>query len=143
MTELGEKIILLKEMGYSYSKIKTELGCSKGTIAYYLGEGQREKSRERQRSRRNQIVKYIQEYKQGKLCVDCGENYPYWILEFDHLGDKSFNISGFRQKTISLELIKKEIAKCDVVCSNCHKNRTYTRIIVSGGDVMDVNEFYE
>ena len=124
---LKEQILELKDQGYSYNQIKEKLGCSKGTIAYHIGIGQKDKTIERNSSRRNKIVRFIQEYKAGKKCVDCGENYPYWILEFDHLKDKNFTIAQFRSTTMSLEVVKEEIEKCDVVCSNCHKNRTFNR----------------
>ena len=143
MSELSDKIILLKEMGYSYKKIKTELGCSLGTISYYLGEGQKEKNLIRQRSRASKKRKLIQQVKQDAICVDCGEDYPYWIMEFDHLGDKSFNIGSTKElgdKTY--EQLIAEIAKCDIVCSNCHKNRTYLRRTAHGADALDLTEFY-
>ena len=124
---LKEQILELKDQGYSYNQIKEKLGCSKGTIAYHIGIGQKDKTIERNSSRRNKIVRFIQEYKAGKKCVDCGENYPYWILEFDHLKDKNFTIAQFRSTTMSLEVVKEEIEKCDIVCSNCHKNRTFNR----------------
>lgn len=132
---IKEQIFELRNKGYSYSQIKEALNCSKGTIAYHLGVGQRDKAHKRTRDRRNKIRKFLQEYKASKKCVDCGEDYPYWMLEFDHLRDKEFNIGGFSSKTIDLEIIKLEIAKCDIVCANCHKNRTFHRLIKNGGDV--------
>jgi thymidine kinase len=123
-----EKILELKKKGYSYSQIQKEVGCSKGTIAYHLGIGQKDKTINRTKGYRTKIKDYIQEYKAGKVCIDCGENYPYWILEFDHLGDdKNFTIAQFREVTNSLEIIKEEIKKCEVVCANCHRNRTFQR----------------
>ena len=41
---LGEKIIELHKKGLSYRQIEKELGCSKSTIAYHLGKGQKEKA---------------------------------------------------------------------------------------------------
>ena len=64
-------------------------------------------------------------------------NDPYWIMQFDHQRDKSFNISQFGSTTLRLEDIKKEIEKCEVVCANCHANRTHMRLVKSGGDVLD------
>ena len=46
---LGEKIKALAEQGYSYRKIQKKLGCSKGSIAYHLGKGQKKKALDRQR----------------------------------------------------------------------------------------------
>lgn len=56
-------------------------------------------------------------------CVYCNEKDPI-VLEFDHKDPsiKLFNIgeSYYKSKTNILE----EIAKCDIVCSNCHRRRT-------------------
>ena len=140
-----EEILRLKQQGKSYNEIASILGCSKGTIAYHLGTGQKEKTRNRQRETRSEIKKYIQEYKQNKICADCKENYPYWIMEFDHLSDKKFNISAWKTFTQNIEIIKIEIEKCEVVCSNCHRNRTYQRERKSYTETtssMDVSMFY-
>lgn len=58
-------------------------------------------------------------------CVDCGEDDPL-VLEFDHRGDKKFGIAaGIR--TRNWETVLEEMAKCDVVCANCHRRRTARR----------------
>ena len=44
---MKEKIKHLRSMGYTYNQIQKELGCSKGTISYHLGVGQKEKTKER------------------------------------------------------------------------------------------------
>lgn len=132
---MKEKIIQLYAKGKSYRDIQKELGCSKGTISYHLGIGQKDKTQQRQRDKRNTIRKIIQEVKSSTPCADCRERYPYWIMEFDHLSNKKFNISAHSSHSASIDNIKAEIAKCQIVCSNCHKNRTFTRLIKSGGDV--------
>lgn len=132
---MKEQILALKAEGLSYTEIQNKLGCSKGTIAYHVGIGQKNKTCKRKKDSRNKIRKFLQEYKSTQKCVDCKEDYPYWILEFDHLEDKHFTISNFSSKTSNIETIKKEIAKCDVVCSNCHKNRTFYRLLTSGDSV--------
>lgn len=100
-----------------------------------MGVGQKDKFKKRRKNCRTKVRKFLQEYKSGKKCVDCGEIYPYWILEFDHLRDKKFTISQFKSKTVNLKIIKEEIAKCDIVCSNCHKNRTFYRSLKNGDSV--------
>jgi hypothetical protein len=58
-------------------------------------------------------------------CVDCGLS-DIEVLEFDHLGDKEFSIArGFRDRSLSALL--DEMAKCEVVCANCHRRRTARR----------------
>jgi len=63
-----------------------------------------------------------------KPCTDCGIKYPFYVMDFDHLNpqDKKFNLS--RSKGKSLEEIRLEIAKCEVVCADCHRIRTHKRL---------------
>jgi hypothetical protein len=50
------------------------------------------------------------------------------MMDFDHVrGEKLFDVSRMVGPGLSLELIKAEIAKCDVVCANCHRIRTFER----------------
>jgi len=49
-----DKILSLHEEGFSYNEIQEKLGCSKGTIAYHLGAGQKEKVHSRNRKNRIQ-----------------------------------------------------------------------------------------
>jgi hypothetical protein len=45
------------------------------------------------------------------------------VLEFDHMGDKLFTVAkGLYDH--SWEAVLSEIAKCEVVCANCHRRRT-------------------
>jgi hypothetical protein len=48
MTELAKQIVALRAEGLTYPQIQQQLGCSKGTISYHLGAGQKEKSSTRQ-----------------------------------------------------------------------------------------------
>lgn len=63
----------------------------------------------------------------NRPCADCGIKYPHYVMDFDHRNsnDKIVDISKTLGKNWSLERIKKEIVKCDVVCANCHRIRTY------------------
>lgn len=58
-------------------------------------------------------------------CADCGVKYPPYIMDFDHRNpdEKLFQIGS--NSTLSIERILTEISKCDVVCSNCHRERTW------------------
>jgi len=68
------------------------------------------------------IYKNILAYFKTHFCVDCGEKDPL-VLEFDHQGNKEYNISSMAKNNCTWELVEKEIAKCDVRCSNCHRRR--------------------
>ncbi len=56
-------------------------------------------------------------------CVDCGEP-DLVVLDFDHMRDKKYQISKLVNSTCSLARLQAEVAKCDVVCANCHRRRT-------------------
>jgi hypothetical protein len=48
-------------------------------------------------------------------------------MDFDHVGeDKLMNIA--KMAGLSWARIEAEIAKCEVVCSNCHRIRTWQRL---------------
>lgn len=137
-----DTIIALRAEGKTYTEIQALTGASKGTISYHLGRNQHEKTAERRRKARSKVTTYIQKYKQSMSCADCGERYPYWIMEFDHLRDKEFQISSYQNRSQDLEVIKAEIDKCEVVCSNCHRNRTYFRSARGLPDHVDFDEIY-
>src|SRR5262249_4007125 len=62
--------------------------------------------------------------------ADCGQRYPHYVMDFDHRrGEKKcFAIANAMGQTrISAKRLLAEIAKCDVVCANCHRVRTYLR----------------
>lgn len=72
----------------------------------------------------------VDDYKTASGCVDCGWNEHPRALEFDHLpgNGKRFNISAaIAQLSVPMAEIFAEIAKCDLVCANCHRIRTYDR----------------
>lgn len=63
----------------------------------------------------------------NKPCTDCGNCFPHYVMDFDHLGNKEFSVSNGRQGGFSKKRILEEIKKCELVCSNCHRIRTYER----------------
>jgi uncharacterized protein YcfJ len=60
--------------------------------------------------------------------MDCQKKYPHYIMDFDHArGRKLATVGAMVGQGYSMEALRREIAKCDVVCANCHKARTYAR----------------
>lgn len=68
--------------------------------------------------------------KEGKPCKDCGECYPHYVMDFDHLPNfqKSENVSKMKNSSFSAKAIIEEIKKCELVCANCHRERTWKRL---------------
>lgn len=59
-------------------------------------------------------------------CTDCGVQYPPYVMQFDHTGtDKVANVSRLVNVPVSESVLRAEIAKCEVVCANCHAERTH------------------
>jgi hypothetical protein len=87
----------------------------------YIDQARMRKQRRLARER----TAYLVEYFAAHPCTDCGEADPV-VLEFDHLGNKSFDI-GPALPYRKWQDILDEIAKCEVVCANCHRRRTAVR----------------
>ena len=56
-------------------------------------------------------------------CNKCGEK-RYWLLDFHHT-DPNKKEGNIGSKTLSYDKLKKEIKKCVVLCSNCHRDFHY------------------
>ncbi len=67
-------------------------------------------------------------------CTDCGGCFPTCCMDFDHRAGtvKAYNVGSMFAHHYSRDLIAVEIAKCDLVCSNCHRIRTRDRRTGSG-----------
>jgi hypothetical protein len=54
-------------------------------------------------------------------------------MDFDHArGEKKYLISTVARKHISRENLDAELEKCDLVCANCHRIRTFERLRAVG-----------
>lgn len=128
---IGKAIHLLSSEGKSYRQIASELGVSKGTISYHLGENQRSKTTNRTKRYRSEIDAYLQKQKSDvPHCPDCGEKKEWFQMDFDHVrGVKKFSLSQYHRHTQSLKVVQAEVAKCDIVCACCHRMRTYMRAL--------------
>ena len=75
------------------------------------------------------LAQYIRDLKEASPCMDCKNKYPYYVMDFDHVrGKKHANVMELIP-TLSKKKIDLEIAKCEIVCSNCHRIRTHVRRI--------------
>lgn len=79
--------------------------------------------------RREQIWEFYTQLKETLACTRCGENHPA-TLQFHHCDphQKAFNLSAAVRQGYSIETIKKEMAKCIVLCANCHTKQHYEEL---------------
>ena len=100
-----------------------------------------ERAREREQSRRASAVyrrriRAIIEQAKDRPCADCGRRFPTCAMDLDHVrGAKEFKVSEAVQRAyaLSMKRVLEEIAKCEVVCANCHRVRTQQRLTAESG----------
>lgn len=101
--------------------------CQKTYYKNYYESCDKEKARLKVRNEavRQEIKDYIRKLKDVP-CMDCGNRYPYYVMDFDHRNpkEKEFKIAQMVNSG-NLSKVKSEIKKCDVVCANCHRIRTH------------------
>ena len=68
----------------------------------------------------------MQYNKHWAKCQDCKVKYPYWVMQYDHLGAKIHMLS--RSGKFGRNTMLAEMAKCEIVCANCHADRTNSRL---------------
>ena len=93
---------------------------------YANSKNARVKSSSRQRKMRSDKRAFLHECK-NVPCMDCDIKYPPYVMDFDHRNpkDKIFNLASAIDNNVSWINLKIEISKCDIVCSNCHRIRTF------------------
>lgn len=93
---------------------------------YY--KAHKEDYRRRNKLKRARIREYLHEYKANRPCMDCHLSYPHYAMDFDHRPEETKLCDPNRLASgLSWKKTKEEVAKCDVVCSNCHRFRTAMR----------------
>lgn len=97
---------------------------------YYASNRDHHKAVVRKRNKKylDATKAWIRELKESNPCLDCGISYPWYVMDFDHVtGKKSGNISKMVATSVAKEKLLEEISKCELVCANCHRERTFTR----------------
>lgn len=95
---------------------------------YYHSDGGRERDRLRVKNSADIAAKraMVSDLKRAP-CTDCGVSYPPYVMDFDHLGEDKTGEIGANIHRWGVKRIRREIAKCELVCSNCHRIRTHER----------------
>lgn len=74
----------------------------------------------------------VRVYKERNHCVDCGKYYAWYQMDFDHVrGVKVAEISKMLKDGVVEWKIWSEITKCDLLCANCHRERTFKHLGVA------------
>jgi hypothetical protein len=87
-------------------------------------ENERLRTRRRVRRVRRQTRELVLRHLEAHPCVDCGEADPV-VLQFHHVrGPKRDNVGSLVCDSYNWHVVEREIAKCVVLCANCHARRT-------------------
>ena len=71
---------------------------------------------------------YLRRLRSRTPCADCGKKFHFSAMDFDHVsGTKIGCLSELAGARVRLERLKEEAAKCEIVCANCHRVRTWKR----------------
>jgi hypothetical protein len=80
---------------------------------------------------KNIIIEWFINEKKKLKCKKCGEN-KFWLLDFHHRESKEKDIEISKLARIgSKKRLIEEMKKCDVLCSNCHRDLHYQENIAS------------
>ena len=93
-------------------------------VRYYWSH--RAEELERVRRRERATVEWLRDLRRVP-CADCGKTYPPYVMDFDHRdpSTKSFSLLADKALLKNRNVLIAEVAKCDVVCANCHAERTW------------------
>ena len=67
--------------------------------------------------------RFLNDYKMKKGCIVCGYNKCSYSLDCHHKDEKEKKFTISQELNLSkytLKEIKEELAKCDILCKNCH-----------------------
>ena len=69
----------------------------------------------------------VRDLKEASPCADCGHSFPYYVMDYHHrdAADKEFKLSRALSNTMAWSRILAEVAKCDLLCANCHRVREH------------------
>lgn len=88
----------------------------------------------RKTERRHALAEWLIDYKSGLVCKECGES-RWYILDFHHRdpSTKLRDVCIMVTHLYSKKMILKEIAKCDVLCANCHREQRHKEKMACSG----------
>ncbi len=123
-----EDILRLRAEGKTYGEISQELGCSKGTVAYYLKDTQEYEVKEVKMPSNtiysDKIVTYIENYKIKRPCVSCSQYLHHSQMDFfDASLEEKIVKSVIDQETY--EEAKRQVTQLKFICSNCNRLRVF------------------
>jgi hypothetical protein len=110
-----------------YSSECKECHKSYGQNWYARNKQKHKRNTDKNRKATRQQIKKIIISAKSVPCKDCKKTYAHYVMDFDHLPQfkKFLDVSTMVSHGYCADTILREIAKCEVVCANCHRERTH------------------
>jgi hypothetical protein len=115
---------------FHHSRDSYQSWCRPCKREYSAAHYQRNKARRQAENNRRQdeFRAWYVGLKAGRPCADCGVEFHPVAMHWDHLpGFKKEAALGFLVRLGSRQRVLDEIAKCELVCANCHAVRSFKR----------------
>ena len=97
--------------------------------------------RERRRQKRAEVFarnrEFVRAIKRTTPCADCGGHFHPVCMDFHHVSDKKVQNIARLTTSAAMKTLAAEIAKCIVICSNCHRIRTWVTFREEGIDIEE------
>jgi hypothetical protein len=121
-----EDILRLRAEGKSYAEISSELGCSKGTITYYLKEVSDIVIMDTFKDPEfyNKVLTYIDNFKEKRPCISCGSYFHKSQLD-PRDNEDVIKIAELVFDKKSFEDAKRRISQLKFICANCGRLRQF------------------
>ena len=107
-----------------------QVWCKRCRKAYDADYNARTLARRRARraERKMEFTVWYHALKEQRPCEDCGGRFPAAAMQWDHLpgSEKSTEVGNLVRRLCKARVLE-EIAKCELVCANCHAIRTVSR----------------
>lgn len=126
MSNYKDDILRLRAEGKTYGEISELLGCSKGTVAYYLKEKQVEEvvPTAANPAWEVKVLTYINNFKAKRPCVACSQYLHQSQLDPVD-GTDVDKIVAFVSDKETFEESKRKIGQLKFICANCDRLRQF------------------
>lgn len=115
-----------REERLAYARAYNASAAGRAAKRRYQQSRKGERHRAAQAALREANYQRVADLKRATPCKDCGTHYPPVCMDYDHVdGPKVRAVSEMISNHASWEAISAEIEKCELVCANCHRLRTY------------------
>lgn len=102
--------------------------CKRAWMKSYNSTEKRKADRKsRNVAKRDELIKWFAALKEASPCLDCGQSYRWYVMDYHHRDRRTKRAVVYKvlTNTLSKTSTLREIAKCDLLCSNCHRERTF------------------